>query len=552
MHGRLRARPGAVGLDGIPVDFNGKLLAPDWLAFEPIMEGAIRRVPDGRCGVNRVINGPEAFTPDNESILGESDVRGFWLAAGFLAHGIAGAGGIGRQMASWIVDGEPELDLWKMDIRRFGTAYRRRRTACAIDRELRHLLRHPLSERGTPGRPAAAHSPTYDDLAELGAVFGEKSGWERRIVRAQRRRPAIRRARPPRAPPSARLGRPSTGRRRSPPRRWPPAGQPACSTRRRSRSSRSSGAGSCAFLQRVCGNDIDRADGPSSTRSCSTGAAGSARPWTVTRLASDRFMLITGMAYGQHDLGWLRSQLTDDELVDAERDLVAGVVSVCGATRARDILASTPRGPVGHRIPVPDGPRDEHGPGAGGVALRVTYVGELGWELYAPMEFGRTLWRRSARRGSHTGWSPAATGRSTPCASRRLPRLVERHHARRDAVRGRPGVRRGSRQGPAVDGRDALVTARPTPEQASALPSPSTTRSMSASNGKSGEVDGRIVGRGDERGPGLCRRGDRVAYAYLPDDAARTWHARSRYSVAGSASRSPGAATTRPTKRIRA
>ena len=124
-----------------------------------IMDGAVRRVPAiADAGINRMINGPEAFTPDNEFILGESDVRGFFVAAGFCAHGIAGAGGIGRQMASWIVDGEPELDLWKMDIRRFGPAYRSRDLhARPDDRGLRDVLRHPLPERGASGRPAAPH-----------------------------------------------------------------------------------------------------------------------------------------------------------------------------------------------------------------------------------------------------------------------------------------------------------------------------------------------------------------------------------------------------------
>ena len=123
--GGYERHPAPWSLDGIPPDFNGKLLAPDWPRFAEIMDGAVRRVPAiADAGINRMINGPEAFTPDNEFILGESDVRGFFVAAGFCAHGIAGAGGIGRQVASWIVDGEPELDLWKMDIRRFGPAYR--------------------------------------------------------------------------------------------------------------------------------------------------------------------------------------------------------------------------------------------------------------------------------------------------------------------------------------------------------------------------------------------------------------------------------------------
>ncbi|HYL41546.1 MAG TPA: FAD-dependent oxidoreductase, partial [Candidatus Binatus sp.] len=116
--------PAPWALDGIPPDFNHRLLEPDWPRFEAIMAGAISRVPAiADAGVTRMINGPEGFTPDNEFILGESEVRGFFVAAGFCAHGIAGAGGIGRQMAHWIVDGEPELDLWKMDIRRFGAQY---------------------------------------------------------------------------------------------------------------------------------------------------------------------------------------------------------------------------------------------------------------------------------------------------------------------------------------------------------------------------------------------------------------------------------------------
>src|SRR5918912_1371069 len=122
--GGYERHPAPWGLDGIPGDFNGRLLEPDWPRFQEIMEGAIRRVPAiGNVGISRIINGPEGFTPDNEFILGESDVRGFFVAAGFCAHGIAGAAGIGREMALWIADGEPELDLWKMDIRRFGPQY---------------------------------------------------------------------------------------------------------------------------------------------------------------------------------------------------------------------------------------------------------------------------------------------------------------------------------------------------------------------------------------------------------------------------------------------
>src|SRR5207342_1550792 len=179
--GGYERQPAPWSLDGVPPDFNGKLLAPDWPRFAEIMDGAVRRVPAiGDVGINRMINGPEAFTPDNEFILGESTVRGFFVAAGFCAHGIAGAGGIGRQVASWIVDGEPELDLWKMDIRRFGAQYRSQAYTLARTVEVYSTyydIHYPNEERQA-GRPLRL-SPTYPRLVELAAAFGEKSGWER-------------------------------------------------------------------------------------------------------------------------------------------------------------------------------------------------------------------------------------------------------------------------------------------------------------------------------------------------------------------------------------
>ena len=248
--------PAPWSLDGIPADFNGKLLAPDWPRFAEIMDGAVRRVPAiADAGINRMINGPEAFTPDNEFILGESEVRGFFVAAGFCAHGIAGAGGIGRQVASWIVDGEPELDLWKMDIRRFGAPVPPQALHARPDgRGLRDLLRHPLPERGAPGRPAvAACRRRTTRLVELGAPFGEKSGWERpNWFEIERRRPGDEALRP----------RGWAGQHWSPGDRRGGArdahAPPASSTSRASPRSRSPGPGAAAFLQRLCANDIDR------------------------------------------------------------------------------------------------------------------------------------------------------------------------------------------------------------------------------------------------------------------------------------------------------
>ena len=115
--------PAPWSLDGIPADFNGKLLAEDWPRFEELMENALVRVPSlGEMEVIKLINGPEAFTPDGEFILGPTEVRGLWTAAGFCAHGLAGAGGLGQLVAEWIVEGTPSLDTWHVDSRRFGRA----------------------------------------------------------------------------------------------------------------------------------------------------------------------------------------------------------------------------------------------------------------------------------------------------------------------------------------------------------------------------------------------------------------------------------------------
>jgi glycine cleavage system aminomethyltransferase T/glycine/D-amino acid oxidase-like deaminating enzyme len=406
--GGYERNPASWGLDGIPPDFNGKLLAPDMPRFEPIMEGAIRRVPamaDAR--VSRIINGPEAFTPDNEFILGQSDVHGFWVAAGFCAHGIAGAGGIGRQMASWIVDGEPELDLWKMDIRRFGAAYRSRAYTLArsIENYATYYDIHYPNEERPAGRPLRT-SPTYDDLTALGAVFGEKSGWER----------------PNWFEPNADDGR--FGGREAlealRPRGWaghhwsPSIAAEALATRQAAAlfdetsfaKLEISGPGACAFLQRVAGNDIDRVVGSIVYTQLLDRRGGIQADLTVTRLADERFLLVTGTAYGNHDAAWLRSQAPEDRRVEI-RDITS--THVCfglWGPRARDILAPLTDDDVSDRG-FPYLTAKEISVGSVPVlGLRVTYVGELGWELYAPTEYGRTLWRVLLEAGKDHGLVP--------------------------------------------------------------------------------------------------------------------------------------------------
>ena len=165
----------------VPADFNNRLLGPDWERFGPLA-GAGQQVVPGlvEADVVQLVNGPEAFTPDGEFILGESEVAGLFVAAGFCAHGIAGAGGVGRVIAEWIVGRQPPMDLWKMDVRRFGPQYASRGYCLARTAEIYatyYDIAYPNHERQA-GRPLRTSS-AYSQHCGLGAAFGEKSGWER-------------------------------------------------------------------------------------------------------------------------------------------------------------------------------------------------------------------------------------------------------------------------------------------------------------------------------------------------------------------------------------
>ncbi len=385
--GGYERHPAPWSLDGIPPDFNGKLLAPDWPRFAEIMDGAVRRVPAiGDAGINRMINGPEAFTPDNEFILGESEVGGFFVAAGFCAHGIAGAGGIGRQMASWIVDGEPELDLWKMDIRRFGAAYRSQAYTLARTTEVYatyYDIHYPNEERQA-GRPLRT-SPTYEILQGLGAAFGEKSGWER----------------PNWFGSNADAGDEGLRPRGWAGQHWSPAiGVEALATRQAAglfdetsfAKLEVSGPGALAFLQRMCANDIDRPVGTITYTQLLNRRGGIEADLTVTRVAPTMFLLVTGTAVGNHDAAWLRKHLPDDGSVTLRDNTSARVCFGLWGPRARDILASVTRDDISDAAFPYLSAREITVGSVPVLALRVTYVGELGWELYAPTEYGRALW----------------------------------------------------------------------------------------------------------------------------------------------------------------
>lgn len=364
-------------LDGIPTDFNGKLLAEDWPRFEELMENAVRRVPSLEdMEVVRLINGPEAFTPDGEFILGPTDVRGLWTAAGFCAHGLAGAGGMGRLVAEWIVEGTPSLDTWEMDSRRFGRNYLSRDYTLARTREIYETyydVKYPGHERKA-GRPLLT-SPTYARLGELSAAFGEKSGWERANW----------------FEPNAARGDESLRPRGWAGRHWSPAigaEHLACRDAAALFDETSfakieiAGDGAAEFLESLCANRVARDVGAITYTSMLNARGGIECDFTVTRLEDERFRIVTGTAFGQHDLAWITQHAPDGVAVD---DVTAQYACLgLWGPRARDILDPPD-------VPYMRAAEFEFS-GIPCLALRVTYVGELGWELYCATEHGLALW----------------------------------------------------------------------------------------------------------------------------------------------------------------
>ena len=374
-------------LDGIPADFNAKLLEEDWPRFEELMDNALVRVPSlGEMGVVKLINGPEAFTPDGEFILGPSDVPGFWVAAGFCAHGLAGAGGMGKLVAEWIVEGTPSLDVWHMDSRRFGAAYRSRDYTVARTREIYETyydVKYPGHERQA-GRPLRV-SPAYQRLKELGAVFGEKSGWERANW----------------FEPNAAAGDESLRPRGWAGMHWSPA-----IGAEHSRLSRDGGAVRRVLVRqdrsgrrgrsRVPGVALRQPRRP--RRRCRHLHA-DAQPARRRRVRLHRHPTRGGSLPHRHRHGVRPARPLLDPPAPARkrqrpghrRHLGPRLLRALGPCQPRDPPAAHHHRPLERRLSVHA--RQELAVGTiPCLALRVTYVGELGWELYCPGEFGQALW----------------------------------------------------------------------------------------------------------------------------------------------------------------
>ena len=498
----------------IPPDFNGRLLEDDWDRFEEIVENSRRRVPQMEdVKVTRMINGPEAFTPDNEFCLGETEIRGLFVAAGFCAHGLAGAGGIGRELARWIADGEPGLDLWQMDIRRFGAQYRSPSYTLKRVRETYETyydIRYPNHEREA-GRPLRM-SPATPWHHEHDAAFGEKSGWERVNWYESNA---------------------GDGDEALRPRGW--AGQhwsPAIGAEHRACRERVAlfdessfakleieGPGAADLLERLCDNRVAREPGKITYTQMLNSRGGIECDFTVARLAEERFSIVTGTAFGNHDREWIRRHLPDDGSVTVRDVTSQWACFGLWGPRARELLAAlTPADLSNDAFPymslreltVGDVPVR---------ALRVTYVGELGWELYCPTEYGLALWRTLWEEGEPHG---IVAGGYRAIDSLRIEKgyRVWGADITPDETPYEGGVGFCVKPEKEFIGREALLAARERGPRSRlvciALEDP---RSVALGN-EPVRVDGEIVGRVTTGGYGYTVERS-LAYAYVPPELAR-------------------------------
>ncbi len=512
--GGYEREPAPWGLDGIPGDFNGHLLEPDWDRFEPLMTNALARTPSLRdAEVVRLVNGPEAFTPDGEFILGPTEVRGFWVAAGFCAHGLAGAGGMGRLVAEWIAEGRPGLDAWEMDSRRFGSAYKSRDYTLARTHEVYSTyydVKYPGHERAA-GRPLRV-SPVYARLKDLGAAFGEKSGWERVNWFEPNGAHGDQALRPHGW--AGRLCSPAIGVEHDACRQSAAIFDFTSFAKIEVR-----GHGAAEFLERLADNRVARAVGALTYTQMLNEGGGIECDFTITRLADDRFRVITGTAFGMHDLSWIRDHAPGDGSVEVEDVTSAYACVGLWGPEARSILQSLTPTDIGNAAFPFMTARELAVGSVPCLALRVTYVGELGWELYSPSEFGLRLWD-TLREAGHSR------------------RLVAGGYKAVDSLRLEKGYRVwGADITPDVDpyqaglgfcvkldkgdfiGRAALLERRDSPADTKLVCIALDQARSVVLGSEPVRIDGEVVGRVTSGGYGYTV-GKSIAYAYVPSKCA--------------------------------
>ena len=382
---------------GIPDGFEFQLLDDNWDHFDQHMKQALARVPAlEKAGIKQMINGPESFTPDGNFILGEApEVRGFFVGAGFNAFGIASAGGAGRALAEWVAAGEPPMDLWPVDIHRFSRHHRsddwvRTRTLEAYGKH--YTMAWPFEEYRS-GRPLRV-SPLYQRLQDQGACFGEKMGWERPNWFAPAGVDAKDVYTYGRQNWFAQVGKEHQACRE----------RVALFDQTSFAKFMLVGKDAERALQWVCANDVGKPPGRLTYTQMLNARGGIECDLTIARLSPTEYYIVTGTGFATHDFSWIEHNLPTD-CIDAKLIDVTSAFCVLAlmGPRARDVLAAVTRDDVSNAAFPFGACRNIDIGGATVRALRVTYVGELGWELHIPVEFAASVYNRLMETGKQHG-----------------------------------------------------------------------------------------------------------------------------------------------------
>ena len=384
----------------IPGDFEFQLFEDDWDHFEQHMTEALVRVPAlEKVGIKKMINGPESFTPDGNFILGLSpECSNFYVGAGFNAFGIASGGGAGWVLADWVARGEAPMDLWTVDIRRFSKlhtdhSWTAERTAEAYGKHYTVAFPHEEFESGRP----AIVSPIYDRLKDLNACFGSKLGWERANWFA----------------PEGVVPRDiyTMGRQN-----WfSHVGEEHRAVREAAglfdQSSFAKfelrGRDAARALSFICANEVDRPTGRLTYTQMLNSRGGIECDLTVARLADDHYYIVTGTGFRTHDFAWIAEHIppgAEARLSDVTEDYATLVLM---GPRARDILAEVTTADVSNAAFPFGAVRVIAMAGQPVRALRVTYVGELGWELHVEKAGAGAVFDALMAAGGRFGIKPA-------------------------------------------------------------------------------------------------------------------------------------------------
>ena len=386
------------GGDGIPEDFEFDSLPEDFDHFEPILERAVKRFPFlDKAGIKTFFNGPESFTVDNRYLLGETpEVKNFFVAAGFNSVGIQSAGGAGKVLADWINSGRPTIDLWEVDIRRMMPFQKNKnylRTRVSETLGLLYADHFPYRQFET-GRNIK-RSPIHFHLEKQGACFGETSGWER---------------------PNWFLNENELSQKKIPEYKYSWKRQNwfsnSADEHKAIRNSvglfdlssfgkiRLSGKDSEDFLQKICGNNIAVPVGKIVYTQFLNDDGGIESDVTITRLSSDEFIIVTPAATIQKDLNWIKNHIpTDAHCFSYDATSSEAVISIMGPNSRKFlqplILNSLDNEdfPFGHAKEIEIGMSIAR-------AHRISYVGELGWEIYISSDMAAHVFEQIQERSA--------------------------------------------------------------------------------------------------------------------------------------------------------